>query len=305
MNVNILTAIANIVANPICELRSYYESRNRANSMGEALESYIKDIFAGTLTETNEQTRLERLEQVFSYQGNQNNPPDTIIRNSDAIEVKKIESAGSQLALNSSYPKAKLFADSPMITTACRECEEWTEKDILYAVGVVNGNHLTKLFFVYGVDYAASAEVYERIKSVISTGVNTIPDVEFATTKELGRVNRVDPLGITYLLIRGMWGIENPAKVFSYVYEPTNAEFEFVAIINNNKYNSFPIEQRAEFEQIANRLSAISNFVPENYQEEMTKYNGFSISNVKIKTPDNPSVLKNAKLITYKRWSEK
>ena len=279
MNVNILTAIANIAANPICELRSYYESRNRANSMGEALENYVKDVFAGTLTETNEQTRLERLEQVFSYQGNQNNPPDTIIRNSDAIEVKKIESAGSQLALNSSYPKAKLFADSPMITTACRECEDWTEKDILYAVGVVNGNHLTKLFFVYGIDYAASAEVYERIKSVISTGVNTIPDVEFAATKELGRVNRVDPLGITYLRIRGMWGIENPAKVFSYVHTPANSEFEFVAVINTDKYNSFPAEDRAALEKLDN----------------------IEIADVKIKTPDNPSVLKQAKLITLCR----
>jgi hypothetical protein len=94
MNVNILTTIANIAANPICELRSYYESRNRANSMGEALENYVKDVFVGTLTETNEQARLERLEQVFSYQGNQNNPPDTIIRHSDAIEVKKNRKCG-------------------------------------------------------------------------------------------------------------------------------------------------------------------------------------------------------------------
>jgi hypothetical protein len=279
MNTNTLTAIINIATMPIGELRSFYVSRNRANSMGGALEEYVKDVFAGTLNETDEQTRLERLEQAFSYQGNPNNPPDMIVRSSDAIEVKKIESVGVQLHLNSSYPKAKLFADSPMITKACRECEEWQEKDILYAVGVVNGNHLTKLFFVYGVDYAASAEIYERIKTVIGTGVNTIPDVEFADTKELGRVNRVDPLGVTYLRIRGMWGIENPTKVFSYVYTPANAEFEFAAIINTDKYNSFPSEDRATL-------------------ENLTEVN---ISDVRIKTPDNPSVLKQAKLITLVR----
>ena len=40
MSDNILTAISNIVTNPIVELRSYYESRNRANNMGDALENY-------------------------------------------------------------------------------------------------------------------------------------------------------------------------------------------------------------------------------------------------------------------------
>lgn len=283
MNVNILSAIKNIVSSPVGELQSFYESRSRANNMGEALENYIKDVFAGTLNENNEQKRLERLEQVFSYQGNQNNPPDLIIRNGDAIEVKKIENHSSSLALNSSYPKAKLFSDSPMITTACRDCEKWNEKDILYTVGVVNGKHLTRLFFVYGVDYAASAEIYERIKSVISSGVNTIPNVEFSITKELGRVNRVDPLGITYLRIRGMWGIENPAKVFSYIYETSpNTEFEFVAIINNEKYNSLP-------------ASDISNF------EKLMTNNLLKISDIKIKTPDNPTILKQAKLITFKK----
>ena len=282
MSINILTAISNIITAPIGELRSHYESHNRANNMGEALENYIKDVFAGTLAETDEQQRLEQLEQAFSYQGNQNNPPDIVIRYGDAIEVKKIENAGSSLTLNSSYPKAKLFADSPMITTACRNCEQWSEKDILYTVGVVNGNHLTKLFFVYGVDYAASAEIYERIKSVISLGVNTIPCVEFATTKELGRVNRVDPLGITYLRIRGMWGIENPAKVFSYVYKPAgNAQFEFAAIINTDKYNSFPLASREKLEKLN-----IANF---------------KIADIKIKTPDNPSILKTAKIITFQR----
>jgi hypothetical protein len=289
---NILTAIENIVISPVGELRSYYTSRNRANNMGDALEEYVKDVFAGTVAETDEQKRLERFEQVFSYQGNQNNPPDVIVRQGDAIEVKKIESAGSALALNSSYPKAKLFADSPMITATCRACEQWDEKDILYSVGVVNGNNLKRLFFVYGVDYAASAEIYERIRGVIRSGVNSIPDVEFAhDTKELGRVNRVDPLGITYLRIRGMWGIENPARVFSYIYTPSNAQFEFTAIINTDKYNSFSNEQRMKLELL---MSTNYNF------KDNTSHKG-GISDVKIKMPDNPSVLKSAKLITFCR----
>ncbi|MCL2212673.1 MAG: NgoPII family restriction endonuclease [Oscillospiraceae bacterium] len=281
MSVNILQAIANIVANPISELRSFYTGNNRANSMGDALEKYVKDVFAGTLLETNEQARNKQYSKVFSFLGTQNHPPDFIIKNGDAVEVKKIESKGAPLSLNSSYPKAKLFADSPMITTPCRDCEDWTEKDILYAVGVAKNNSLSRLFFVYGVDYAASAETYEKIRQVIVQGVNLVPDVEFSETTELGRVNRIDPLGITYLRIRGMWGIENPTKVFSYAYTPTDAQFEFVAVINTEKYNSFPKEDRERIEKITN--------------------DNFKISDIEIKSPDNPAILKQAKLITFHR----
>ncbi len=250
--------------------------------MGEALENYIKDMFAGTNNETDENKRLIKFEQVFSYMGNQNNPPDIIIRNSDAIEVKKIESPLSSLALNSSYPKSKLLSNSPMITAACRNCENWIEKDIIYAIGVVKNLNLKKLFFIYGNDIAASPQIYERIKKVISSGVKKIPEIEFAETKELGRVNRVDPLGITYLRIRGMWGLENPTKVFSYVYTPSqNAKFEFTAIINTQKYNTFSLKDRNKLENLSNK--------------------GLSINNIKIKTPDNPSILRDAKLINYQR----
>lgn len=157
---NIINAIINLVENPKFELRKYAESHNRANNMGEALEEYIKDIFAGTVNETDDNTRNKKLSEVFSYLGNQNNPPDSILRNGDAIEVKKIESNDSSLALNSSYPKAKLFADSPMIKNSCRICEEWTVKDMIYAVGVVDVNYIKSLALVYGDDYCAEKSVY-------------------------------------------------------------------------------------------------------------------------------------------------
>jgi hypothetical protein len=145
---NILNAIINLVENPIFELKKIYIINNRANSMGEALEEYVKDLFANTLTEIDINKRKIKHSEVFSYLGNQNNPPDCIIRGGDAIEIKKIESKSSALALNSSYPKAKIFSTSKMITNACRECEEWKEKDIIYAIGVVNKNKLHSLCFV-------------------------------------------------------------------------------------------------------------------------------------------------------------
>ena len=281
MTVNIIDAIINLVSTPVYSVGEYYNTHNRANNMGSALEEYVKDIFAGTISKTN-QERLIRFQDVFSYLGNQNNPPDFMIHGGAAVEVKKIETNNSSLALNSSYPKAILKSSSSMITQACLDAEVWTQKDLIYAVGVVNESNVTRLSMVYGLDYAASSEIYTRIKAIIKDGVHVIEGVEFAETNELGRINRVDPLGITYLRVRGMWGIQNPFEVFRYVYRPNaTASFNFFSLIEETKYNSF--ENRERLEQLA------------------TQNENLMITNVLIKTPDNPVVLKNAKLITYKR----
>lgn len=277
---NIIDAVIQLVSKPKFELKSYSESHNRANNMGEALEEYIKDLFAGTVDESDECIRNQKLSEVFSYLGNQNNPPDSMLRGGDAIEVKKIESYDSSLALNSSYPKAKLFSDSPVLKNACRTCEEWTVRDMLYAVGVVDENNLKALALVYGEDYCAEKEVYEQIKNVIKNGVENITGVEFSETKELGRVNRVDPLGITYLRIRGMWGIENPFGVFDYIYKRDRSKkFNFMAVVNDDKYYSFD-----NYDRLEKLCETVENL---------------EITSVKIKNPNNPAQLKNAKLITF------
>lgn len=283
MKSNILKAIINLVNTSTYELKEFYNINNRANNMGDALEEYIKDIFSGTYDIRNEQERLEKISETFSYLGNNANPPDSMLRNGDAIEVKKIQNNNSSLALNSSYPKHKLFADSSMISNSCRDAEEWNEKDIIYAVGVVDENTLMNLCFIYGLDYCASEETYTKIKEKIKDGVEAIPGVEFSETKELGRVNKVDPLGITYLRVRGMWGIENPWTVFKYVYEKDlSKKFNFFAIINEEKYADFNSDDRKEFEDFVNNSE-------------------LSMKKIKIKNPDNPAILKGAYLITYSK----
>ena len=281
MNANIIRAIINIIVHNDYRLKIISKSKNRVNSVGDSLEEFIKDIFASSIND-NDSIRNKKIADSFSYLGNSNNPPDIILKNSDAIEVKKIENLTSDIALNSSYPKAKLYSKSDMITEACRNCESWIEKDIIYAVGVCKGNTLIQLSFVYGIDYSASDEIYSRIKKRIKEGVLSINNIEFADTKELGRVNKVDPLGITYLRIRGMWNIENPLKTFSYVYKRNeNANFNFMAIINKDKWKSLPTSDKDE-------LYLLSQ-----------KNTNLNIIDTEIKIPDNPAKYKKAKLITF------
>ena len=278
---NIIKAIYNIYKCPVYTTGKQYYAKNRANNMGDALEHFIKDSFANSYG-FDEPEAIKAHSETFAYLGNQNNPPDAILRDGDAIEVKKIESPNSALALNSSYPKAKIYSDSTMLTTACKICDggKWKEKDLIFAVGVVKNEEIKQLCFVYGEDYAASRETYERIRTQIKKGVLQIPDIEFAETNELGRVNRVDPLGITYLRMRGMWHIENPFRVFKYTYEfDTTKAFNFLAIISFEKYKSFPKADR-------NKIESESEI---------------DIKFAEIKDPNNPATMKKVVVITFAR----
>lgn len=277
---NILQAIKNLVNNPILELTSHYSGRNRANSVGDALEKYTKDLFANTLGIFDDYIKIQKYNEIFSYQGNQNNPPDIMLRGGDSIEVKKVQGNANALALNSSYPKSKLYSDSSMITESCKNCEEWQEKDIIYIVGNTSDTKLNTLWFVYGDCYAADKDIYERIKNTISDCLTQMPNIELAPTNEIGKIKKVDPLGITDLRVRGMWSIFHPSRVFDYLPKMNlNTEFKFYCIMKKEKFNSFSNEDRNEL------LNLVNDY--------------FNVSDFKIKNPNNPADLMDVKFMEF------
>lgn len=153
---------------------------------------------------------------------------------------------------------------------------------MLYAIGNVpkNSDTLKSLWFVYGDCFCADKEVYERIKYTISSGITAIPDVEFTNTNELGKVKKVDPLGITDLRIRGMWHIENPMKIFNYIYQYDNAKvFQLICLMKKEKYETLPLEDRQIIENLNNP--------------------NVSVSDVRIKNPNNPIQLMDGILLMF------
>ena len=278
---NILTAIKAIVENSSIKVveDSQEAIKNRANQMGEALEEYVKNAFANCLGQDKRST-IQAHNQTFSHLGNKNNPPDAMLKGSDAIEIKKIESLDTtQLQLNSSYPKNKLYSDNPKISKECKECEDWDEKDMLYVVGQVNKQELQNIFFVYGDLYCDSHDVYEKTEKIVKKSIEDLEDLKLAETNELARIKEVDHLGISDLRVRGMWLIKTPFQHFNYLTdEIADYSFKLVALIPKEKYNSF--NNVDEFEQFC-------------------KDNGVNISDEDIEDPQNPANLIKSKLIIY------
>ncbi|MFV0554753.1 MAG: NgoPII family restriction endonuclease [Mangrovibacterium sp.] len=280
---NILDAIINIAELQDRSVVDGVAGNNRANSVGDGLELFVKDAFAGTFSESDKAKQIVRYSEVYSYEGSQTRPPDLMLKGGDAIEVKKTESISSELQLNSSHPKSKLFSSSSLINEHCRTCEPWGEKDIIYAIGHVpkKEKRLSSLWLVYGSIYAADEDVYLGLKACITASLENTDGVNFSETKELGRVNHVDPLKITNMRVRGMWLLQPPVKVFDYIYEyDEKLDFQLVAIIPLDKYLSFPKESIERVEKNTNEK--------------------LSVVDVKVKNPNNPVALIDCKLITIR-----
>lgn len=260
------------------------ESGNSIQMVGGQLERFIKDLFADSLDVTiNEEERLRKRSSVFSYHGNANNPPDAILRNGDAIEIKKVDSPLAEVHFNSSWPKQKLRADDARINNSCRVLaneEGWSEKDIFYVIGSQSGNQLTRLWMVYGDCLAASNDVYNRITQRVTDSIkNDFDEDELGDTKEIASVPNVDPLNRTRLRVRGMWMGKNPSLIFrDYI---KNAEYSFKAycVLKKDKFESFNDQSISDFEaELDDKMSIIDIDIPD---------------------PDNPAAIIEARLIKY------
>lgn len=279
MSTNILVALKNLLDNPVNELVDFYESsvHNRANNMGDALEYYIKDLFCSSMNVNNFSEKDKIYSEYLSYLGNSNNPPDFIIKQSSAVEVKKIENLSfGDIALNSSHPKDCLYADSTLINNACKECENqyggWDKKEMIYTIGNVIKRELRMLWILDGSCYCADDSVYKKIKNTIQSGIKTINGVEFAESRELGKVKKIDPLGITDLRIRGMWSIKHPMKTFDYLVEDyqKDIKLQVYCLLLKEKFDRINEDDKVKLIEYIRK-------------GQLTK------ENVKIKNPNNPA----------------
>ncbi|MDC0182567.1 NgoPII family restriction endonuclease [Nitrosomonadales bacterium] len=239
MNENLcaLNAVINFIENDESNEvnQSSPQSTNKINMEGDDFEEYIKRLF---VPEAEKQEPLDKeknekikeantklYEKYFSFLGEKNHPPDLIVKEGDAIEVKKIQgttTTTSSLELNSSPPRAKLFNNDSKISATGRGSDggDWAEKDNLYILGckIKNQKKLNYIWFFYG-DCHAENNSYQPLNDELSKEIGKIlnanPKGEVDEDgNELGRLNKIDSYNATNLRVRGVYMLTNPFIMF-------------------------------------------------------------------------------------------
>ena len=276
MVVSVLKGFLNIHKSYKTEILNLHSGNNRANNMGDGLEEFIKNLIANSFGLDPKQHKSKH-QSTFAYEGSKTHPPDIIIRNGDALEIKKIEniSSSTELQLNSSSPKKILKSTNPLITRSCRESDggTWKQKDLFYVIGYIVNNALKGLFFVDGKLIAAEELIYKKVQESITQNLKESDHYQLSDTKELARINGIDPLKISNLRVRGMWLLKNPLGVFNYLDLETDNEFFAYFLCPKNKY-----------------LDMLSD------SEISNKY---KVTEVGVKNPDNPAEDITSILVSY------
>ena len=81
-----------------------------------------------------------------------------------------------------------------------------------------------------------------------------------------------------------MRSIENPVKVFNYVSELSSDKFMLNLLMLKTKYDTMPEEDKKAIEELQKEKADLQ------------------MKDVKIKSPNNPAQLLDAKLITFLVW---
>lgn len=192
------------------------------------LETYVKNIFADTFDYKNDDERKDKMIKTFSYLGSEAYPPDLILKDGDAIEVKTLRQNervpdaqhDGKVILNSIFPKQTLsLRDYPtLLTKSCIERENWkdeygnlTEKDIIYAIGIAKERKLKHFCMIYGRNYCASEEIYNSLRHQIKLSLDNLTNSS-SSGREFGRIKNFDPLEATLVRVIGQWQIDKPLE---------------------------------------------------------------------------------------------
>ncbi|MDC0114693.1 NgoPII family restriction endonuclease [Methylophilaceae bacterium] len=269
MTTNILKSFLNIhkvYKNQIVDTQS---GNNRANNMGEGLEYFVKNLIADSFG-VNSKQHKDKWQATFAFEGSKSHPPDAIIRNGDALEIKKLESLArsGEIQLNSSSLKKVLKSNSTLITKNCKNSDggNWQQKDLFYIFGYVVNKKLKGLFFIDGSLLAADESIYQKVQDSITASLNDSNDYYLSETKELARINGVDPLKISNLRVRGMWLLKNPLGIFDYLDINIDNEFFSYLLCPKEKYNNMKLEAVID-DQYTTEVVGVKN--PDNPAEDI------------------------------------
>jgi hypothetical protein len=204
-------------------LDDVYDSAISINSAGERMEYFIKDLLAKSINKESADEKAAEHKKYLSWLGSQNHPPDLMIRDGPAIEVKKSRGKHRKLQLNSSTPRIKLRADMDRVNSDCANCEDWSEKDMVYALGSrVSKSNVGFIWVVYGDCWCDKSEVYKEVTDDLEEAIEESPPTNGTLDMSGNEIAKVRDVGSgmgAEHRTRSMWSIGHPAKMFSQYIE--------------------------------------------------------------------------------------
>ena len=210
------------------------------NQLGDEFEQLIRKSLRSNLDENND----EFDDVYFSYIGNDAQPPDLIIRDGDALEIKIKEGFG-QLQTNSSWPRDRLLQSDPKLNESCRKCEKnWLEKELFYVIGNRKKADpiLKNIIFVHARCMFDCTEKYIDLYKSIQDAVNSL-NFPFTASDEIARLNEIDILGRAGLRVRGMFIMDHPMKIFEEIF---NKEIRITALMTKKHFQTLVNEENKD-----------------------------------------------------------
>ncbi len=195
MSHNILSSLISFAENPTNKLEKPLEtSSNRASSMGDMLEFYVKRFLSKSFDIDSKKELLNKFSKVFSYTGNHYNPPHAMFRGGDAIRVFTAKTLTSKISVYAHLPWRSLESSNPDISKYCGQAEDWSVKDVLYCIGNLSEDQKSfkTLWIVDARCYISGQETYLQYLS------SSADDMEVA--KPIWMANH--------------WTLKNPEEIF-------------------------------------------------------------------------------------------
>lgn len=238
------------------EFDDVYDSCVGINTNGEKVEYFIKDLLCDSLSIDGKDKKEQQHKEKLSWLGSKNHPPDMMIRDGEAIEVKKFRGKHQKLSLNSSTPKTHITPDMKRINSDCEACEDeiggWDKKDMVYALASdVSSGSVGFTWVLYGDCWCSKNKTYKDVTDSIRESLeDSLPkDVNLDMSgNELGKVKDVGEGG-GELRIRPMWSIEHPANKFKKYIDKYKSK-----ITNSNPL--FMVMKRTKFKQSFESISS-------------------------------------------------
>lgn len=249
---NLLEALNRLANNPNFKIpKKGTDYDNSIQEVGSGLEAYFKLLFV------DESASVEALNEAFSYTGGANHPPDLITSEPQiAFEIKKVGSDKRDIQLNSSYPEQCLLKGNHRLTEQCRSVIKTDQIPLIYVIGVVREDNLTKLWIVDGKMYAANQSIYSEATEIVSSAIKDSGIGNLYETVELANLRDIDPLNNTIMRVRGMWIIKRPSVVFSSL---GNLDGMVTAILSKETYELFPENTHKSIEDLSRDSRQLSD----------------------------------------------